>query len=116
MPFSHKISIQGGRPVLALSGRLTGTDQAEALVADFEHLLESGHTQVVLDLAALETMNSSGLNLIIGMFTKARNSGGELSICCIPKKVRELLVMTRLDSIFKIYGSTEEALGHINTQ
>lgn len=48
------------------------------------------------------------------MFTKARNAGGELAICGVSDKVRKLLVMTRLDSVFKIHGAVADAIVHFN--
>lgn len=93
-------------------GRLTEKEQSEELIALFEEMLSKGENSVMLELSGLEYVNSSGLNLFIGMLTKARNAGGELVICGVSDKVRQLLVMTRLDSIFKIYGSIETASEH----
>ncbi|MCF8257703.1 MAG: STAS domain-containing protein [Flavobacteriales bacterium] len=111
-PFSYTVTLRDGLYLIALSGRLMGREQGEQLIAEFNGLLEQGHTRILLEMTGLEHVNSSGLNLLIGMFTKARNAGGELAICGISKKVRQLLVMTRLDSVFKIHGSIEEALKH----
>ena len=98
--------------LISLMGRLTEKEQSEELIAAFEEMLSKGENSVLLELSALEYVNSSGLNLLIGMLTKARNVGGELAICGVSDKVRQLLIMTRLDSIFKIYGSVETASEH----
>lgn len=89
-------------------------EQGTDLITDFTSLIEQGHVRMLLDMSGLEYVNSSGLNLLISMFTKARNEGGELAICGISEKVRRLLVMTRLDSVFKIHGSVADALEHFN--
>lgn len=112
MAFWYEISVINGIHLISLSGRLTEKEQSEELIATFEEMLSKGENSVLLELSSLEYVNSSGLNLLIGMLTKARNAGGELAICGVSDKVRQLLVMTRLDSIFKIYGSVESASEH----
>lgn len=95
--------------LVQVSGRLIEKNQAEGLIKEFESLIESGNNKYLMDLQELEYVNSTGLNLLIGMFTQARNAGGELVIGGISPKVKKLMVMTKLDSIFKIYNSVEEA-------
>ena len=112
--FVFDMKQQGGVRLISLSGRLMQREQAEVLVAEFNALLDSGETLMLLDLSGLEFVNSSGLSLIIGMLTRTRNAGGELAICGVSSKVRELLIMTRLDSVFKIHGSVEDAIEHLN--
>lgn len=105
----YKIEDRADYQLITLSGRLIEKDQAEGLIGKFEQLVSSGPKRYVLDLTELEYVNSTGLNLLIGMFTQARNSGGELTIGGISPKVKKLMVMTKLDSIFKIYDSVADA-------
>tara|TARA_R110000868_G_scaffold230025_3_gene483156 strand:+ start:412 stop:747 length:336 start_codon:yes stop_codon:yes gene_type:complete len=95
--------------LITLSGRLIEKSQADGLIKEFESLVENGTNRYLMSLEELEYVNSTGLNLLIGMFTSARNSGGELVIGGISPKVNKLMVMTKLDSIFKIYSSVAEA-------
>jgi anti-anti-sigma factor len=95
--------------LITLKGRLIEKSQADDLIMDFEKLVEGGTTNYLMSLEGLEYVNSTGLNLLIGMFTTARNTGGELVIGGISPKVKKLMVMTKLDSIFKIYDSVAEA-------
>jgi anti-sigma B factor antagonist len=105
----YTISDKSDHTIITVSGRLIEKSQAEGLIKEFEGLNESGHKKYLMDLGELEYVNSTGLNLLIGMFTQARNAGGELVIGGISPKVKKLMVMTKLDSIFKIYDSAEEA-------
>jgi len=114
MSFTHSTSVRNGFHLISVSGKLMQREQGEQMIFDFNTLMEQGHVRLMLDMTELEYVNSSGLNLLIGMFTKARNAGGELAICGISDKVRKLLVMTRLDSVFKIHGSVQDALEHFN--
>ena len=112
MPFQYEISAINGLRLISLMGRLKEKEQSEELIAAFEEMLSKGENSILLELSSLEYVNSSGLNLLIGMLTRVINAGGELAICGVSDKVRQLLVMTRLDSIFKIYGSVENASEH----
>ena len=95
--------------LITLTGRLIEKSQAGELIQDFEQLIDGGTTRYLMSLEGLEYVNSTGLNLLIGMFTTARNAGGELVIGGISPKVKKLMVITKLDSIFKIYDSVAEA-------
>ena len=55
-------------------------------------------------------MNSSGLNVLIQLLTKTRTSGGESVICNVNKKVNDLLVITKLNTLFKVADSKDDAV------
>ncbi|MDA9121137.1 STAS domain-containing protein, partial [Flavobacteriales bacterium] len=76
----YKIADHGDAKLITLSGRLIEKSQADDLIKEFESLIESGTNRYLMSLEDLEYVNSTGLNLLIGMFTSARNSGGELVI------------------------------------
>jgi anti-sigma B factor antagonist len=105
----YTITDQGNYTQINVSGRLIEKSQAEPLIKEFEQMSNSGNNKYLMSLANLEYVNSTGLNLLIGMFTQARNAGGELVIGGISPMVKKLMVMTKLDSIFKIHDSVEEA-------
>ncbi|MCB9186590.1 MAG: STAS domain-containing protein [Flavobacteriales bacterium] len=105
----YTITDQGAYKLITLSGRLIEKSQAEGLIKEFEGFTGTGNNKYLMSLGDLEYVNSTGLNLLIGMFTQARNAGGELVIGGISPKVKKLMVMTKLDSIFKIYDSVEAA-------
>lgn len=105
----YTIADHSGLKLITITGRLIEKSQAGELIKEFEALIEAGTNRYLMNLQDLEYVNSTGLNLLIGMFTSARNSGGELVIGGISPKVKKLMVMTKLDSIFKIYTSVAEA-------
>ncbi|MFC2176049.1 STAS domain-containing protein [Bacteroidota bacterium] len=88
--------------------------EASELLEKFEALVSSGSKKYLMNIEELDYVNSSGLNLLIGMFTMARNAGGELAIGGVSPKVKKLMVMTKLDSIFKIYNSEADAAEGLN--
>ena len=109
----YTITDQENYKLITLSGRLIEKSQAEGLIKEFEGIVGIGSGKYLMSLSELEYVNSTGLNLLIGMFTQARNAGGELVIGGISPKVKKLMVMTKLDSIFKIYDSAEEAAANL---
>lgn len=109
----YTITDNGNYQLISLSGRLIEKSQAEGLIKEYEGIIGKRTGKYLMSLADLEYVNSTGLNLLIGMFTQARNAGGELVIGGISPKVKKLMVMTKLDSIFKIYGSVDEAAANL---
>ncbi len=108
-PMEYSIEKHADVQLITLSGRLIEKSQADDLIRNFEKLIEGDTNRYLMSLEGLEYVNSTGLNLLIGMFTSARNAGGELVIGGISPKVKKLMIMTKLDSIFKIYDSVAEA-------
>lgn len=100
---------KGTHVLLVAKGRITGVDDGEQLTSAFEAQLALGRRNFVLDLAAVDYMNSTGLNLLLRMFTKVRNSGGELLLGSMNSKVSQLLVITKLNSVLKVSATTAEA-------
>ena len=65
--------------------------------------------KIIIDLEKLEYINSSGLNVILNIFTRIRNANGELVICHVNEKLQKLLVITKLHDIIKQTNSRKEA-------
>ncbi|MEI6021833.1 MAG: STAS domain-containing protein, partial [Bacteroidota bacterium] len=91
MVFEFSISKQDNFAVISLNGSLIERGQAEALIQKTEELVQAGLTKWAIDLANLNYMNSSGLNTLIQLLTKARNAGGEAVLYHMNKKINELM-------------------------
>lgn len=110
MLFDFSISDQPNCIVISLSGELIEKNQSIDLLKKVDELVAAGKTRIALDLANLKYMNSSGLNSMIQLLTKARKDGGEVVICNMNKKINELLLITKLNTLFKVVNSEEEAV------
>ena len=95
--------------ILTLSGELIDKNQAINLIQEIDELMELGKNKLVIDLSDLRYLNSSGLNVLIQLLTKTRSNGGESVICNVGKKVHELLIITKLNTLFKIADNQETA-------
>jgi anti-sigma B factor antagonist len=78
--------------------------------------LEKGNCFFVVDLKKVKYLNSTGINTLIAVLTVVRNHEGELALAAISKKIESLLVITKLNSIFNVKGSVEEAIEFLNIE
>jgi len=114
MVFDYKLTTDNGISSFLLSGELIDRDQAAGMLAEISAGIEKGENKILLNLADLKYINSSGLNILINILTKARKSGGDVAICNVNKKINELLVITKLNSVFNVSDSVEKASAVLN--
>jgi anti-sigma B factor antagonist len=111
MVFDFTISNQGNYAVITMSGNLIEKGQAISLLEKAEELVNQNCAQWVIDLEKLIYMNSSGLNTLIQLLTKARVAGGEAVLFNMNKKINELILITKLHTLFKVADTKADALG-----
>jgi len=100
----------GDVAILDISGKLLGGPPvSEELKAQVHQLLDEGIRKIVLDLENVKRMNSSGLGVLISILTSIRNHGGELKLAAINETMKGILVLTKLNSIFDTYKTSEGA-------
>ena len=109
MSFCFDIKKEEGLLLISLKGNLMSKEQAQPLLGEIDFFFNEGLKKIIIDLSEMQYMNSSGLSVLINIFTQARNKGGEVIITNIPEKIKELLIITKLNSIFNIEESVEEA-------
>ena len=73
-------------------------------------IIEDSHKYFIISLEKLAFINSVGLSFLIAVLTKSRNAGGETIIVNVNEKITQLLVMTKLHSIFTVCDSTEDGI------
>ena len=95
--------------VMRLLGRLDFVTAAEARKA-FADAVGAGQKRLVVDLAAVDFVDSSGLGALIGGLKTARQAGGDLRIACATTQAQTVLALTSLDRVFRLYPSVGEAL------
>lgn len=110
MVLDYKITEENNIQVLVLSGELIDKNQATDLVKNIDDLLTQGKSKLIIDLSDLKYMNSSGLNVLIQLLTKTRTNGGESVIFNVSKKVNDLLIITKLNTLFKVADNKAEAI------
>ncbi len=108
MQFKYKV-IENQIGIYTLEGSLIGENDGMILTDSFNDNIEDGILNFVVDLTSLQHINSSGLGVFITLLTKARKKGGELFLVNPSEYIRNLMMITKLSSIFSIYDSIEEA-------
>lgn len=103
------ITKQAKSVVVRCQGRIVFGQEVDELRLAVLSLLKETN-RVVLALGGIELIDSEGLAALVGLFISARNRGGELKLADLSSKSRDLLRVTRLDEVFKIYKSVDEAL------
>jgi len=105
---------RGGLTVLDLSGRFVvsaGESEILPFRSAIRALIEDGRVLVALNLAALTSIDARGLGELVFTRTVLRRHGGDLTLVDPSATVRKLLVVTRLDKIFRVFDS-ESAASH----
>jgi anti-sigma B factor antagonist len=96
--------------VLFVKGKLMGGTETTEIHERVKELAHKGVKHVVLDLAHVKWMNSSGLGALMSSMTTMRSTGGDLRLSAVAEKVESLLMITQLLKIFKTYPSVTEAV------
>lgn len=109
MVFEHSIKKEENQALIKLSGELIEKGQAAALLSDCDDLVKQNCNKWAVDMENLKYMNSSGLNTLIQLLTKARVAGGEAVLFNMNKKINELILITKLHTLFKVTDNKDSA-------
>ena len=113
MQFDYKIKEEFNIYIISMKGDLVDRNQASQMMTEFDKLIGEKKLRFVFDLGDLKYMNSTGLNVLINLFTKTRKEGGEVVIANVNKKITELLIITKLTSLFNITDTVDRAIARL---
>jgi len=88
--------------ILDVSGRITLGDETELLRNTIRQLIADGKKKIILNLAHVDFIDSSGVGELVSSFTAVRNAGGDLKLLNLNKKVQDILNVTKLYTVFDI--------------
>lgn len=108
MPLAITSRLCSGVVIVDINGRLCVLDAA--LRECLSELLQEGHRAFVLNMANVSYVDSFGLGQLITIWTSVRNRGGQLILLRPTDRVQALFRMTRLNTIFLIYGEETQAI------
>lgn len=98
---------------LLIQGDLIGDEVGPKLVEVVSDAIQEGAKTFIIDLSEVRYISSSGIGLLITMLTKMRNVGGEVYLTSPSEHVKKLLIITKLNNIFTVFDSVEEAKAKI---
>ncbi len=88
--------------IVNINGRITLGDETGLLRDTVRQLIAQGKKKIILNLANVDYIDSSGVGELVSSYTTVRNSGGELKLLALTKKVQDVLYITKLYTVFDI--------------
>jgi len=101
---------EGDVVVIEPKGKITIGEGDVLLREEITRLLAEDKKKLVLDLGGISYMDSAGVGELVSVYTSVKNRGGELKLSCLTKKIKDLLQITQLMTIFDTYETTQEAI------
>jgi anti-sigma B factor antagonist len=101
---------EGDVTVLDLKGRIRISGGTLALHRSIRCLVDEGKTKILLNLAEVTHIDSMGLGELISSRVTLSNKGGELKLVHLTERLRDLMTITKLLTVFDVYDNEPEAL------
>jgi len=105
-----KVREEGNITVIDLSGKLMGGYDADVFRDLVHELIEKGRKKVVVNLAGIRWINSTGVGILITGYTTLRKNKGDLKLLNASKKIESMLYVTKLNLIFECFDDEHEAI------
>ena len=96
--------------ILDLEGKLLTGSDVGYFREIFDTLIKGGETKIILNLKNLRMMDSTGLGELTRSYTSAKNNGGMIKLVDLTAKIKDLLFITKIITIFETYDSEDEAV------
>jgi anti-sigma B factor antagonist len=96
--------------IVEASGRLTLGEATSELRRIIRELLAAGSTRFLLDMAGVTHMDSAGIGELVATYTAVNNAGGDLKLVHLGRRVHDLLIITKLYTIFETFEDETAAL------
>ena len=109
---SVKLTVRqvGDVSVIDASGRITLGEGSSAFREAIRDLVNKGNRKMLLDLAEVTYIDSSGIGELVSGFTTVTNHGGQLKLLGLTKRVQDLLQITKLYTVFEVYDDESVAV------
>jgi anti-sigma B factor antagonist len=109
LPLSLKTRAVGDVTIVQCGGRIVAGPEAESLREHVCGILQE-HRDIVLHLADVVFIDSSGLGMLVRLLTSTRRVSGDLKLCGVPQATHTVLQMTNLIKLFDVHDSEESAV------
>jgi len=97
--------------VIKITGDITLNQGGDILLKDkVQSLLQQGKQKLVLDLGGVSYVDSAGLGQLVQIHATTKSKGGSLRLANVTKRLKDLLVVTKLVTVFDSYDSEAEAV------
>ncbi len=99
-----------GLAILDLQGRIVVGSEATDLRRKFSQLIEEGKTKAILNLKKVDYIDSTGLGTLVIGHSLSEKAGGTMKLLHVPKRSAQLLILTKLTTVFEIFDDEQAAI------
>jgi len=110
MSMSLATRVVDGVTVLDLSGKITLGGESGKLRDAVRAIVAEGSKKILVNLSEVSYIDSSGLGELVAAYTAVKNAGGELKLLGLTSKVKDLLVITKLLTVFDVKDDEASAI------
>lgn len=100
----------GDVTVIDAVGRITLGEGSSAFRDNVKDLVTKGNKKILMNLAEVSYIDSSGIGELVSGFTTVSNAGGNLKLLNLTKRIQDLLQITKLYTIFEVFDDEAAAL------
>ena len=100
----------GDVSVVDVAGRITLGEGSSALRDSVRDMVSKGQKKILLNLGEVSYIDSSGIGELVSAFTTVTNGGGQLKLLNLTKRVKDLLQITKLYTVFDVHDSEVSAI------
>ena len=104
----------GDVTVLDCAGRITLGEGSSTLRDTIRDLSGKGNKKILLNLAEISYIDSSGIGELVSSFTSVSNAGGSMKLLHLTKRVQDLLQITKLYTVFEVFDDEAAAIRSFN--
>lgn len=110
MALTTKVRQVGDVAIVDLTGKITLGENTGILRDELRSLLTQGHKNIILNMAGVTYVDSAGLGELVGAYTTATNQGGSVKLINLQGKMKDLMQITKLHTIFSIFDNEQAAV------
>ena len=107
---SFTYDVVDGVIVLHLKEKLMGGLECADVKQEVQDLINQGYKNLIIDFAKLYWSNSAGIGALISCYHNFRKHSGQVKFARPTPKIRYYLQISKLDTVFEVYGTVEEAV------
>jgi anti-sigma B factor antagonist len=103
--------VVGDVTIIEITGDITLSKGGDVMIKDkVQSLLQQGQRKLLLDLGNVAYVDSAGLGQLVQVYATTSHLGGSLKLLRVTKRLKDLLVLTKLLTVFESYDSEDEAI------
>ncbi len=110
MPVKIETRVVNDVAVMSCSGAITLGESTSLFRNTLRELLQGGATKVVIELGGVTYIDSSGIGELVGAYTSAHSASAKIKLACLPRKIYDLLQITKLITVFEVHEDEAECV------